>query len=134
MGRFTIGTINRWLTGKDGMRSKNFNFGAYDAWREQYWNDLRTTYTWKMDTWSYEQEYRILRDSQNADADSKAQTYKFELSQLKAFIFGIKTSISDRAVVMSAVQKSYGLLNKVQWKQAEYNEINQNISVTNVSF
>ena len=76
----------------------------------------------------------IMRDSQYAGTDSKAQTYKYEPSQLKSVIFGIKTSITDRAAIMDAVKKAYGSLDKVQWKQAEYDEISQKIRVSSIVF
>lgn len=86
-----------------------------------------------MDTWSYEQEYRIIRDSIYAGFNEKAQTYKYDPSQLNSVIFGIKTSITDRAAIMDAVKKAYGSLDKVQWKQAEYDKMGQKISVISIT-
>lgn len=129
MGRLTLKNVNQWLTGKDGKRSKIFNLQNYDTWRAQYWQDLKGVYNRKMDTWSYEQEYRIIRDSIYAGFNEKAQTYKYDPSQLNSVIFGIKTSITDRAAIMDAVKKAYGSLDKVQWKQAEYDKMSQKISV-----
>ena len=35
---------------------------------------------------------------------------------------------------MDAVKKAYGSLDKVQWKQAQYDEMSQKISVSTIGF
>lgn len=87
-----------------------------------------------METWSYEHEYRIIRNSMYAGFYEKGQTYKYEPSQLKSVIFGIKTSITDRAAIMDAVKKAYGSLDKGQWRQAEYDEMSQKLIVSTIEF
>lgn len=137
MGCFPEPVINNWLTGRNGKRSKHFNFKCennneeYLKWHKQYWDIFNKAYTQKMNIWSHEKEYRILIPDEMYMFDNRDKIYPgYDTKALTGIIFGINTSIIDQLKVIDVVKKKFGNADsEIKYYQEVYDDEKYSINI-----
>ena len=90
-----------WDTGEGGNLSEIEPDGCEDV-RDNFFDDV----TFKTRHWAYEQEYRLILESNSGklnEKDHRKLTYDF--NSLKGIMFGIRTSTEDKKKIVGIVEK-----------------------------
>lgn len=131
LGILTLAQVKRWFAGTNGL-SKCFDVFSNDEdnWRTQYWKTFDTKIRQKLESWSYEEEYRlIIEDSFYNYPSSEDRKLKYDLKALKGIIFGIKTSEYDKCQIIKKILKNEKIGDDFKFWQAEYNDEKQIIEI-----
>lgn len=114
-----------WLTGLDG-KSKLLAADKVDGYDEDY----REKFYHKLTDWKYEREYRIfLPDEFYSYGNKITRNLKYDLSELRGIIFGIRTTLDDKIRLLQKLERLQKFLNDFEFYQAEYDDETQIISV-----
>lgn len=97
-----------WFTDREGRISTaatHLSPGAdIDAWRAETWSELRRDIRTKTRQWKREREHRLIHVDVTGSATSDPQlTWQFELSALKAIIFGIRTTDAHKLEIIDTI-------------------------------
>jgi hypothetical protein len=117
--------LNNWYTNEKGKKSNLANHLMNDDllknWTTEYPRFSKKISISKLLEWSGENEYRmVLYDNYNGYYNAKeSRKLKYDLKDLDAIIFGMKTSIEDKLKVIS-ILKEKELYHKVKVFQAYY--------------
>lgn len=137
-GRLTFKQIKSWLTGEDGTESKYIKkiMENLEAWRKSYWEAFKKKNYTKLDSWEYEDEYRIHVDNsfQEYGSSQEDRIIRYNPDCLKGIIFGINTSEFDRLRILKAflerkVEEEDGNSDNIDFYQAIYDEDTQSINI-----
>lgn len=131
LGRLTLAQVRRWFSDTNGL-SKCFDILSHNEnnWRTQYWKTFNTKICKKLESWSYEEEYRlIIEDSFYRYPSSDDRKLKYDVKALKGVIFGIKTSEYDKCQIIKKILKNKKIGDDFQFWQAEYNDEKQTIEI-----
>ena len=109
--RTTVSTLKElWYTDQDGNISECAAHLESDQsqadWQELYWNNFFRHATFKTKDWEYEQEYRLILESnsdQFNEKDDRKLTYDF--NALKGIIFGIRTPMEDKVKIFDLIEE-----------------------------
>lgn len=127
LGRLTRNQILSWLM--PDRKNASIYLENYDSeeWRQQYWEDFDKKYHSKMQTWAYEEEYRISISDWIYSYSSGNRNIQYDPNALVGVIFGIKTSIQSKKKILEALKQSGKDLNALEIYQAQYNDETQSI-------
>ncbi|PHR58200.1 MAG: DUF2971 domain-containing protein [Arcobacter sp.] len=108
-----------------------------DSWRKNYWNIFHRDILTKTKDWKYENEYRLILSSIFEDettVEQRMKTYNF--NSLKGLIFGIKTSLEDKAKIFEIIKKKCNSHQRNDFKfyQAYYCHKKKNIQHQKIGF
>jgi hypothetical protein len=128
IGRLPIPKLNStWYFSdlKEKSSSHDDVFGAENDWRQSYWERFYDTVTIKADDWSYEEEYRLIIQSQLVDytsAENRALEYDFDA--LDGIIFGIKTPPDKVLAIIRVITEKCRAVGRDSFNfyQASYNK------------
>ena len=107
----TVSTLKElWYTDQNGNISECAAHLESDQsqadWQELYWNNFFRHATFKTKDWEYEQEYRLILESnsdQFNEKDDSKLTYDF--NALKGIIFGIRTPMEDKVKIFDLIEE-----------------------------
>ena len=130
-GRLTYNQIVSWLTGTEGpSECLKSIVGDEASWRDQYWRVYDDKFLRKLGAWEHEDEYRMMISNISySDNGLKTQNLLYDSRILKGVIFGIRTSEYDKKKVVDALLKAGKSYGEVEFFQAEYDELNQRVSI-----
>lgn len=108
-----------------------------DSWRKNYWNIFHRDILTKTKDWEYENECRLILSSMLEDEIvTKHRQKKYSFNSLKGLIFGIKTSIEDKAKIFEIIKKKCDIHKRDDFKfyQAYYCHEKKNIQHQKIGF
>jgi hypothetical protein len=101
--------LNQWYTDKYGNLSKCAKHmkdeESIQDWRKEYWSNYDSSFFMKLKEWEYEKEQRLFLSSSLEmynTQESRKLKYKFE--DLEAIIFGMRTSVEDKAKIIKIIK------------------------------
>lgn len=127
LGRLTLPQICSFMETETKGMSKTIDTYYSDNWRAQYWEDQLKKYHSKMGIWEYEHEYRFFMDEGFHQFANDERNISYDRKHLKGVVFGIKTSIQDKARILNAF-KGAGMKD-YEIYQAEYDNEKQKIRI-----
>lgn len=127
LGRFNLHQIKTWLTGSESVSSIYDEYRTKD-WQYNYQNDCNDKDYVKLKAWKHEQEYRLVFQDY-LDQLSNNRLIKYDFSSLKGIIFGIKTSIETKKLIIEKLLMHKDEFRNFKFFQAEYDDIKQKIYV-----
>lgn len=127
LGRLTMNQIESFVTTENKGSSKVLSTYFREEWRNQYWDDQLKKFHSKTASWEYEHEYRLFADAAFHEYTPTEQNIKYDPTCLKGVVFGIKTSIEDKAKVLQAFRDAN--IANVEVYQSRYNDDTQSIDV-----
>lgn len=136
LGRLCMPQIHSWLVSADGKASQLLFEYVKDSWRDSYWEDNFKVYHTKLPEWEYEREYRLFITDTFYDYNRGEKDYvflKFAPEQLKGVIWGINTTLSDKAKIYSAIESAGRKPNTLDFYQSQYNTESNEIVVRRVN-
>jgi hypothetical protein len=133
LGRLTIPQVNDWYYSQSGEASICATSVQKDEarWRKDYWENFYHSVTVKLKAWDREQEWRMVMAPNMMDlSDSEARKLKYDFNCLEGIIFGIKTSLADKARIIKRIRalcKDFGR-SEFNFYQARYDDKSKSIA------
>jgi hypothetical protein len=93
-----------------------------DSWRKQYWEQLTTAITTKLEDWAHEKEFRLTLTGLSDFSDQSTRKLQYSFSDLQGIIFGMNTSTSDKLRIMKIIEGKCRkeVRNDFEFHQAHY--------------
>lgn len=130
LGRLNMQQVRSWLSGENGISKLISCYENKEAWQDRYWKTFEKKSCYKIKDWEGEKEYRIIRTDIFSEFDDKEKRIcKYETKVLKGVIFGIRTSVEDKARILRALKNNRAYSEGIAFYQEEYDEFKQRIKV-----
>lgn len=130
LGRLNMQQVRSWLSGEKGISKSISCYEDKEAWQDRYWKTFEKKSCYKTKDWEGEKEYRIVRtDTFSEFEDEQKRKCKYDTRVLKGVIFGIRTSVEDKARILRALKNNKADYEDVVFYQEEYDELKQRIKV-----
>jgi len=124
-----------WFRGGDGALSATGKELVWETeeWRKRYWDTFHRAVTTKLSDWQHEREYRITLQSWLADLSIPSErTLRYRFEDLRGIIFGIKTTVEDKAAIVRIVQTKCNEIGRADFEfyQAYYSRLAGRVEAT----
>lgn len=123
--------LSNWYTTPDGRMSTNCGWlhSLTEDQRLNYWMDINTAATAKIDAWKYEQEHRLILESRVFEIEKNDQYVSYNFNNLEGVIFGIRTPLEDKVRIVRAIQNHCKENNRTHFNfyQAQYSSATRTI-------
>lgn len=132
LGGLQMSQIRSWLVSDNGEASRLLNEYNDESWRKRYWDENFKAYHTKMSDWEYEKEYRLYVSNASYDGGREGKDYislKYAPDSLTGVIWGIETSLDDKAKVIDAIQSAGRDLSTLHFYQSEYKASKNEIGI-----
>jgi hypothetical protein len=108
LGSLTHPQLDFWFAGSNGVISATGRdlLQEREEWRKAYWEGFHRSITSKLSDWRHEREYRLTLHSalHNFYSESWMRKLRYEFGDLRAIIFGLKTSTQDKLKIVRIIQ------------------------------
>ena len=97
---------SQWYRDEQGNESECVQdvFGSMPDWRTRYWAQFKNITLTKLQDWRHEDEYRlILTSALDSFKTTENRKLKYQFCDLDGIIFGIRTSLADKARIIDIV-------------------------------
>lgn len=107
LGRLPMGKLkDNWFKNGAGETSARWEEvqGDLDAWREGHLANSPARRSWKYNDWAYEEEEERLVAATPFSDDPAEAPLKYEFSQLKGIVFGMRRNMADKQHILRIVR------------------------------
>jgi hypothetical protein len=108
LGQVRDRDINQfWYADVNGNMSERMKdiFTDRDKWHKTYWERFYEIISTKLDTWAYENEYRLIITELMIDYDTPVKRkLKYKFADLEGIIFGMNTLEEDKLLVFKIIE------------------------------
>ena len=123
---------DEWYTNEKGDKSTLLStLDPKEDERLAYWNNILDVQTTKTKDWLAENEFRLILQNVIFDfSESKDRALKYDFNSLSGIVFGIRTSVDDKAKIIEIIHVKCKENNRPKFKfyQAYYDSALNNVA------